>query len=76
MSKRHKKVCKILNYTEHSFILISKITGCILISALDSLVGISIGITSSATGIKICIITVGIKKYKSINKKKRRSMAK
>ena len=34
--------------------------------------GISIGFTSSATGVKICVKTAGIKKYKSINKKKRK----
>ena len=38
-----------------------------------SLVGIPIGITSSAVGLKICAITAGIKKFKSIiNKKKKK----
>ena len=37
-----------------------------------SLVGIPIGITSSAVGLRICVITVVIKKYKSIIKKKKR----
>ena len=32
---------------------------------------ISIGITSSAIGLKICAITAGIKKHKSIFKKKK-----
>ena len=32
---------------------------------------IPIGITSAAVGIKTCVITVGIKKYKSIIKKKK-----
>ena len=49
----------------------STVTGCISISALASLVGISIGITSSVVGLKICVITEGIKKYKSIIKKKK-----
>ena len=31
----------------------------------------SIGITNSAVGLKICVITAGIKKYKSIIKKKK-----
>ena len=35
------------------------------------LVDILIGITSSAIGLKICAITAGIKKYKSIIKKKK-----
>ena len=32
----------------------------------------SIGITSSTIGVKICVITAGIKKYQSTNKKKRK----
>ena len=35
------------------------------------LLGIVIGITSSAIGLKICTIVAGIKKYKSIIKKKK-----
>ena len=67
MSKKHKKVCRVLNYMEHSFNAISTITGCVSISAFASLVGIPIGITSSAIGLKNCKITGKIKKYKSIN---------
>ena len=51
-------------------ILPSTITGRVSISALASLVGISIGITSCAIGLKNCAITAAIKKYKSIIKKK------
>ena len=40
--------------------------------AFVSLVDIPAGITSSALGLKICVITAGIKKYKSIIKKKRK----
>ena len=47
------------------------VTGCILISTLVFLLGIPIGITSSAIGLKICAITTGIKNYKSIAKKKK-----
>ena len=36
------------------------------------MIAISIGITSSAMGLKICAITAGIKKYKSIIKKKKK----
>ena len=50
-------------------IIISTITGCVSISGFVSLVGISIGIMSSTIGLKICLINVRIKKYKSINKK-------
>ena len=70
MSKKHKKVRKVLNYIEHLLIVIFTITGCVFISAFASLVAISIGIMSSAIGVKIWIITVEVKKYKSINKKK------
>ena len=34
--------------------------------------GVPIGITSSAIGLKICAIAAGIKKYKSIIKKKKK----
>ena len=67
MSKKHKKVCTTLNYTEHFRILSSRITGCISISAFASLLGILIGIMSSAVGWKIrAIAGAGTKKYKSI----------
>ena len=46
MSRKHKKVCTTLSYTEHFFILASTITGCISISAFASLLCIPIGITS------------------------------
>ena len=69
MSKKHKNVCKVLNYIDHSLIVISAITRCISISAFASLVGIAMGITSSAIGLKICVMIAGIKKYKLIIKK-------
>ena len=75
MSTKDKKVCRVLNYIHHLLIVISAITGCVSISAFVSLVGIPIGIMSSAIAFKICAITAGIKKYKSIIKK-RRSMIK
>ena len=60
MSKKHKKVCPAINYIENVLILATTSTGCILISAFASLLGISIGITSSAIGLKICAIGAGI----------------
>ena len=48
------------------------ITGCNWISVFDFLVGVSIGIASSAVGLKICAITAAIKKYNSIIKKKKK----
>ena len=44
ISKKHKKVCRTLNYIEHFLILASTITGCVSISAFSSLAGIRIGI--------------------------------
>ena len=52
--------------------LASTITAYISISAFASLLDIPIGITSSAIGIKISAIAAGIKKYKSIIKKKKK----
>ena len=48
MSKKQKTVCTTLNYIEHFLILISTIAALILLSALSSLLGITIRITSSA----------------------------
>ena len=76
MSKKHKNVCRILNYIEHSLIIVFRIAGCVSISAFASLVVIPIGITSSAMRLKVCVITAGIKKYKLISKKKGRSIIK
>ena len=70
MGKKHKKVCRVLNYS-FLLILVSTVSGCVSISAFVFLVGIPIGITSSAVGIKICAITAGIKKHKSMFKKKK-----
>ena len=70
MSKKHKKVCRTLSYIEQVLILASKITE--RISAFSSLIGIPIGIMSSAIGLKTCAITKGVKKYKSIIKKKKK----
>ena len=69
MSEKCTKTCKYLSYAEHSLILASTVTGCVSISAFASLACVPVGITSPAVGIKICAITVGIKKYKSIIKK-------
>ena len=70
--KSTKRFVQSVNYIEHFLILASTITGCVSISAFASLIGIPIGITSSAIGLKICAITAGIKKYKSIIKKKKK----
>ena len=74
MNKKHQKICTTLNYIEHFLILASTITGCVSISAFSSSVGIPVEITSSGIGLKICAIDVGIKKYKSMIKKERKSI--
>ena len=71
ISKKHKKVCKTLNYINHFLILGSTITGCVSVSTFVSLVDIPEGITSFTTGIQMRTITALIKKYKSIVKKKK-----
>ena len=72
MAKKHKKDWATLNYIEHFLILAPTVTRFISISAFASLIGIPIGITSFSIGLKICAITAGIKKYKSIIKKKKK----
>ena len=48
MSKKHKKVCRVLNYSEHLLVLISTVSEGVYISAFASLSGIPIVITNSA----------------------------
>ena len=76
MRKKQKNVCRVLNYIEHLCIKVSKITGCVSISAFPSLVSIPTGIMSSVIGLKICVITTGSKKYKSMIKKNKKKHGK
>ena len=71
MSKKHKEVCRIFNHTYHLLILNSTVAGCVF-SYTFALVGILIGITISTIALNICEITAGIKKYRSIIKKKKK----
>ena len=70
MSKKHKKVRRVLNYIELSLISISTITRCVFISAFASLVGIPIGIASFTIELKICVITAAIWSAEKIQKVK------
>ena len=72
MSKKHQKVYRVLNYIEHLLILVSIVTGCISNFDFASLVSIPIAVTSPAVGLKICVITSGIKKHKSVLKETRK----
>ena len=69
MSGEYEKVCTTLNYTEHFLILASAVTGCISISVYASLLGIPIGIMSSAIGLKICATAAEIKNEKKEKEK-------
>ena len=70
ISRKHKKVCANLNYTEHFLLLACTITGCISVSAFSSLLGVPIRIVSSAIGLKIYAVTSRIKNCKLIIKNK------
>ena len=70
--KSIKKVCRALNYFEHFLVFVSALSGSVSISAFVSLVGFPVGIASSGVGLKICAVTAGIKKFKSIIKEKRK----
>ena len=48
MSRKHKKVCTTLNYIKYFLISACTVTECMSIYAFASLLGIPIGITSSA----------------------------
>ena len=63
MGKKHKKVCRVLNYIDRSLIAISTIARCVCISPFASLVGFS------NRNYEFCN---WIKKYKSINKKNKK----
>ena len=80
MSEMHKKTCKCLNYVERfqccMRILASAVTGSVWISEFISSVCVPVGIASSAIGIKSYAITTGIKKCKSIIKKKKKKHSK
>ena len=66
MNEKYKKTCKYLNLAEHLLILVLTVTSCVSIFWFASLAGVPVGIVNSAIGRKICAITSGIKKYKSI----------
>ena len=61
-----------LNYFEKFFIIISAISGCVLNFEFASLACILTGLRGSASELKICALTAGIKKSKLIIKEKRK----
>ena len=64
MSEKHKKVSRALNYFKHFLVFVSTVSGCVSNSAFASLIAAPVGTVTSAVGLKICIISAGIKKYK------------
>ena len=74
MSNKHRKV--FTTCIEHFLILASMVTGCISISAFASLLGTPVTTRSSEIGLKIFALTAEIEKYRSILRKRKRSMIK
>ena len=58
-----KKVFTTVNYIEHFLTLACNVTRCISISTFTSLLGVPIGITSSAIKLNICWKAAETKKY-------------
>ena len=69
-------MCRALNYFVHFLAFVPAISGCVSISTFTSLVGVPTGIASFAVGLKTGAIVAGIKKYKSVIKKRKKSMTK
>ena len=57
MSEKNKKTCRALNY-----FFICAVSGCVSISAFGSLAGVPVATVSSAVGLRIYAITVGVNK--------------
>ena len=66
MSKKHKNVCRALNYMEYLLILASSFTRCVSNSTFVSLAGIPIDIVHTPAGLKISEVTTEIIKYNSM----------
>ena len=71
MSRKNKTACRTFCEIACSIMINSYFhTVCVSISAFESLIGVSIGIASSAAELKICGITIGIKNDISMTEKK------
>ena len=69
MGKKHKKVCRVLNFLINRLLQFLQLLDYVSISAFLYLVGIPIGITSSKIWLKSWVVTPGFKTYESIIKK-------
>ena len=76
MSNKHRNICTALNYIWFLLILASKVAECLYISAFAFLVGIPIRIASFPVWLKLCAITVEIKKFNSVINKTKGSTTK
>ena len=74
--KKQEKVFTTLNDIKQFLILAFTVTGCFSISDFTFLIGIPIGIMSSAIELQIFAIAAGIKKYKSKTRKRQRNIIK
>ena len=74
--KSINNVCGTLIYFEESLFFVSAVSGCVSTSVFASLLGVPARIANSTVGLKFFPITAGIKKYKSIIEKRRRSIIK
>ena len=66
-------MCKASGYFKCILIFAFAVSGCVLSATFISLTGVTVNFKSSSVWFKICGITVGIKKSKSIiNEKKKK----
>ena len=65
-----KTVYRALNHFEHFVVFVSAVSGCVLISASSSLVGVYVSIANTVVQAEIFAVTAGIKKYKPIYQEK------
>ena len=65
-----------MNYFKRFLVFVYTVSSCVPISAFASLVGVPVGIASSAVELQNFAITAGIKKHRSVIKKARESMIK
>ena len=72
MIKKEKRHVSFKLCWTRAYFSFNSYTVCVLFSTLASLVVVYVGITSFSIGLKICAITAGIKKYKSVTKKKKK----
>ena len=61
INKKEKKVCRILKYTEHLLILASTLSGCVSIFSVASLIGVPVGMSSSAIIKKFSVMLYELK---------------